>query len=62
VRAELAALLLQSGRYDDAAREYRALVARDTANTAYRLGLVRALAWGDHPREAEREANPEPGQ
>lgn len=55
VRAELAAVLLQSKKYDDAAREYRALLARDDSNTEYRLGLARALAWGDHPREAEIE-------
>src|SRR5438105_226167 len=55
VRAELATVLLQSGRYDDAAREYRMLLARDPTSFDYRLGLARALAWGDHPREAERE-------
>ena len=55
VRAEMAAVLLQSRRYDEAAREYRALVTRDPANYAYRLGLARALAWGKRPREAERE-------
>jgi tetratricopeptide (TPR) repeat protein len=55
VRAELASVLLQSGRYDEAAREYRVLLARDPSNFDYRLGLVHALAWGDHPRDAERE-------
>src|SRR5947207_5751199 len=55
VRAELATVLLQSGRYDEAAREFRVLLARDPSNFDYRLGLARALAWGDHPREAERE-------
>jgi len=55
VRAELAAVLLQSKKYDDAAREYRALLARDQTNVGYRLGLARALAWGDRPREAEIE-------
>src|SRR6478736_1974464 len=55
VRAELAAVLLQSNKYNDAAREYRALLARDTSNFEYRLGLARALAWGGKPREAERE-------
>src|SRR3954469_1038480 len=55
VRAELATVLLQSGRYDEAAREFRALLAREPANFEYRLGLARALAWGDKPREAERE-------
>lgn len=53
VRSELAAVLLQSGRFDEAAREYRLLVARDPRNRAYRLNLARALAWGEHPREAE---------
>jgi len=55
VRAELASVLLQSKRYAEAEREYRALVARDPSNFNYRLGLARALAWGDRPREAERE-------
>ncbi len=55
VRAELAAVLLQSKKYDDAIREYRALLTRDPSNTDYRLGLARALAWGNHPRDAERE-------
>ncbi len=55
VRAELAAVLLQSGKYSDAAREYRTLVATDARNTEYRLGLVRALAWGEHYREAEEQ-------
>src|SRR5262245_34847962 len=55
VRAELAAVLLQSRKYDEAAREYRVLLARDPASFEYRLGLARALAWGDRPRDAERE-------
>lgn len=55
VRSEMAAVLLQSKKYDAAAREYRALLSRDANNADYRLGLARALAWGDHPREAERE-------
>ena len=55
VRAELATVLLQSGRYDEAAREFRALLSRDPSNFEYRLGLAHALAWGDRPREAERE-------
>ena len=55
VRAELATVLLQSGRYDEAAREFRLLLARDPNNFEYRLGLAHALAWGDRPREAERE-------
>jgi tetratricopeptide (TPR) repeat protein len=55
VRAELATVLLQSGRYEEAAREFRLLLARDPSNFEYRLGLAHALAWGDRPREAERE-------
>lgn len=55
VRAELATVLLQSGRYEEAAREFRLLLARDPGNFEYRLGLAHALAWGDRPREAERE-------
>src|SRR5439155_8732537 len=55
VRAELATVVLQSGRYDEAAREFRVLLARDPSNFDYRLGLARALAWGNHPQEAERE-------
>jgi tetratricopeptide (TPR) repeat protein len=55
VRAELASVLLQSGRYDEAAREYRLLLGRDPSSYEYRLRLAQALAWGDHAREAERE-------
>jgi tetratricopeptide (TPR) repeat protein len=55
VRAELAAVLLQSRRYDEAAREYRLLLAREPRSVTYRLGLARALAWGRRPREAEHE-------
>lgn len=54
VRAELAAVLLESGKYSDAAREYRWLVQTDARNTAHRFGLVRALAWGGSYREAEQ--------
>ena len=55
VRAELAAVLLESRKYSDAAREYRALLQRDQGNYTYRLGLAKALAWGESYREAERE-------
>ena len=55
VRAELAAALLQSKKYAEAAREYRMLLARDNDNFEYRLDLARALAWGGRPRDAERE-------
>ena len=55
VRSELAAVLLNAKRYAEAAREYQALVRRAPANDEYRWGLARALAWGNRPREAERE-------
>ena len=55
VRAEFASVLLQAGRYDEAAREYRALLLRDPESFDYRLGLARALAWGERHREAEAE-------
>jgi thioredoxin-like negative regulator of GroEL len=55
VRTELAAVLLQEGRYEEAAGEYRVLVAREPRDFAARLGLARALAWGEHFREAELE-------
>ncbi len=55
VRAELAAVLLQARRYPEAAREYRVLLARQPNDFGARLGLARALAWGNQPREAERE-------
>lgn len=54
-RAELAAVLLDSRRYDAAEREYRRLVALDGTDSTYRWGLARALAWGDRPRGAEPE-------
>ena len=55
VRAELAAVLLESGKYSDAAREYSRLLQTNNRNTAYRFGLVRALAWGGSYREAEQQ-------
>lgn len=55
IRAELADVLLQSRQYDDAAREYRALLRNDPRNRAYRLNLARALAWGQRFEEAEAE-------
>jgi tetratricopeptide (TPR) repeat protein len=55
VRAELAATLLNANRFSEAAVEYRRLLAAEPRNRAYRLGLARALAWGDRPRDAERE-------
>ena len=53
LRREYAAALLAAGRYADAAREYGRLVAADSASVEPRLGLARALAWGDRAREAE---------
>lgn len=55
IRAEMASVLLQSKRYDEAAREYRVLLAYSPRSYSHRLNLVRALMWGDRPREAERE-------
>jgi len=55
VRAELAAVLLEAGKYTEAAREYRRLVQANGRNFAYRLGLARALAWGERYRDAEKE-------
>lgn len=55
IRAEYAAVLLQSGRYREAAQEYQILLANNPRQTEYRLALARALAWGGQPREAERE-------
>lgn len=55
VRAEMASVLLQSRRYDEAAHEYRVLLASEPRNVAHRLNLARALMWGGRPREAERE-------
>lgn len=55
IRAEYAGVLLQAGKYDEAAREYRVLIASNPRDTEYRLALARALAWGGHPRDAEWE-------
>jgi tetratricopeptide (TPR) repeat protein len=55
VRAEYAAVLLQAEKYKEAAKEYRALVELEPRNTNYRLGLARALAWGNRFGEADRE-------
>ena len=53
-RAELAAMLLDAQRYTDAADEYRRLIALEPTSREHRLGLARALVWGDRPREAEQ--------
>lgn len=55
IRAEYAAVLLQAERYEEAGHEYRVLLDADSTNQAWRLGLARAYAWGDRPRDAERE-------
>lgn len=55
IRAEMASVLLQSKRYDEAAREYRVLLAYSPRSYSHRLNLARALMWGNRPREAERE-------
>src|SRR5690242_19381658 len=53
-RAELAAALLAAQRYPEAADEYRRLIALEPGSRDHRLGLARALLWGDRPREAEQ--------
>ena len=58
VRAEYASVLLQAKHYDEAAAEYRRLLATDPSNAAHRLGLVRSLTWGGRHREAERQLEP----
>jgi Flp pilus assembly protein TadD len=52
-RGELAAVLLDGRQYTAAAMEYRQLLALRPENRGYRLGLARALLWGEHGREAE---------
>jgi len=54
-RAEYAAALLALQQYDSAAANYRILIASDSDDVAAHVGLARALAWGNHPREAEPE-------
>jgi tetratricopeptide (TPR) repeat protein len=54
-RAEYAAALLALQQYDSAAANYRILIESDTANVDAHVGLARALAWGNHPRDAEPE-------
>ena len=53
LREEYAAALLQARRYEAAAAEYRSLLAAEPASIANRIGLARALAWGEQPRAAE---------
>ena len=54
-RAEYAAALLALQQYDSAAANYRILIDADTGNVDAHVGLARALAWSNHPREAEPE-------
>ena len=56
VRAELASVLMQSKRYAEAEREYRALLAGDPSNFNC-LGLARALAWGDRRARRSRASH-----
>ena len=53
LREEYADALLQMGHYPDATAQYRTLLAARPTSIPYRLGLARALAWGEHPREAD---------
>jgi Flp pilus assembly protein TadD len=53
LREEYADALLQMGHYADAAVQYRTLLAAQPSSIQYRLGLARALAWGDRPRDAD---------
>ncbi|HEX2781737.1 MAG TPA: tetratricopeptide repeat protein, partial [Gemmatimonadaceae bacterium] len=53
LRDEYAAALLQARRYAEAADQYRRLLAADRASISARLGLARALSWGEQPRAAE---------
>lgn len=55
VRTEYANVLLQAGRYREAAGEFRRLLRTTPDDFTLRLGLARALAWGGEPREAEEE-------
>jgi len=54
-RAEYAAALLALQQYDSAAANYRILIDADSSDVSAHVGLARALAWGNHPREAEPE-------
>lgn len=55
IRAEYAAVLLQSKKYDEAITEYRRLIVTDPGRFEYRMGLARALAWSKRHRDAENE-------
>ncbi len=45
MRLRLAEINLKYGWYQDALREYRALVNMNPENRLYRIGYARALAW-----------------
>ena len=53
LREEYAAALLQARHYGPAAAEYRSLLAANGESISYRMGLARALAWGEQPRAAD---------
>ena len=55
VRAEYAGALVAADRLDEAAAQYRAILRERPDDRAIRLALAQALAWGGHPRDAERE-------
>lgn len=48
--------LYQTGSFDQAADEYREIVAQEPKNLAAQRGLVRALLKGEHPDEAAETA------
>ena len=61
------AAAMRAGRYADAVRVYRSLIANDSANPMWRMNLGMALAYTGRHREAAAEfgaflkARPEPG-
>lgn len=55
LRREYAQVLLNAERWDEAATEFRWLLSRSPDDVDSRLGLARALAWGNRGREAEAE-------
>ena len=54
VRAELAGVLLQTKRYDEAAREYRGLIGINPSKAAYKLGLARAQLFAFWPGQTKQ--------
>jgi len=51
-RLELADLLAGTGRFDDAAKQYRKVLDAQPGNVAASQGLARVLAWTGHGGEA----------